>query len=162
GKTVATAGTDQTIKLWDIATGKLLGTLIGNADVPFSIAFLGNEALVMGGGLPTRDTGRMHFWRTIPPTETVSVATGEVFTVVASADGSKVAAWITREAVGKLKNNSYQIFDAKGNPLTEPQTDKERNVRSATFTPDLAWAVAGDETGTVRIWNLAKKDDRVG
>src|SRR5258708_30594663 len=37
GKTAATAGTDQTIKLWDIATGKEVGTLIGNADTPFAV-----------------------------------------------------------------------------------------------------------------------------
>jgi len=34
-------------------------------------------------------------------------------------------------------------------------------VRCATFTSDLAWAVAGDEAGTVRIWDLAKKE-RIG
>ena len=34
-------------------------------------------------------------------------------------------------------------------------------MRSATFTPDLSWAVAGDEAGTLRIWDLAKKE-RVG
>jgi WD40 repeat protein len=60
-----------------------------------------------------------------------------------------------------VKNNAYEIYDAKGNLIGQPLSDKGRNVRSATFTPDLKWAVAGDENGTVRVWNLATKE-RVG
>ena len=51
GKTVATASTDQTIKLWDIASGKPVGTLVGDSDIPFALAFLNNGELVMGGKL---------------------------------------------------------------------------------------------------------------
>src|SRR5262249_37322401 len=158
GKTVATAGTDQTIKLWDITTGKLVGTLIGNADRPFAIAFMGNNAVVMGAGLPTGDSGRIHFWRTNPANLTTSVVTGEVYAIVANPDGTKMAAWSARPSVGDDKNNSYQVFDAKGQPLTELLTDKGRNVRAATFTLDLAWAVSGDKQGTVRFWDLAKRE----
>jgi WD40 repeat protein len=162
GKFAATAGTDQTIKLWDIASGKEVGTLIGNADTPFTVAFLGNNAVVMGGSLPTRDTGRLHFWRTSPGNLTKSVPTGEVYSVVAKADGSQIAAWASRPAVGDaVKNNTYEVYDAKGNLLSS-QSDKGRNVRATTFTPDLAWAVAGDHQGTIRIWDLTKKDERVG
>jgi WD40 repeat protein len=89
------------------------------------------------------------------------VTTGEVYNVLASADGSKVAAWASRQAVGdNVKNNAYELYDAKGN-LTGSLSDKGRNVRSVAFTPDLAWAVAGDSQGTIRIWDLAKKE-RVG
>jgi WD40 repeat protein len=155
---VATAGTDQTIKIWDIQTGKEVGTLIGNADTPFAITFLGNDNLVMGGRLPTADAGRLHFWATNPPRLLKSVATGEVYTIIGSPDGSKFGAWTARPAVGdSVKNNTYEVYSAKGD-LIASLPDKGRNVRSATFTPDLAWAVAGDETGTLRIFDLAKKE----
>jgi WD40 repeat protein len=160
GKFVATAGTDQTIKIWDIATGKEVSTLIGNADTPFTIAFLGNDRVVMGGSLPTRDTGRLHFWHTTPPRLDVSVQTGEVYTVVVSADG-KIGAWATRPAISDtIKNNAYEIYDATGKKLSS-YSDKQRKVRAATFTPDLAWAVAGDDTGGVQIFDLAKQE-RIG
>ena len=161
GKFVATAGTDQTIKIWDIATGKEVGTLIGNADVPFAIAFLGNDALVMGVGLRTRDTGRLHFWGTTPPRPGAAVPTGEVYTIVPSADASKIGVWATRPAVGDtVKNNAYEIYDSTGKKLST-YTDKQRNVRSATFTPDLAWVVAGDDSGGVQIFDL-EKNERIG
>lgn len=157
GKLVATAAVDQTIKVWDVATGKEVATLVGNADTPFALSFLGNDAVVMGGSLPTRDAGRLHFWTVNPPRST-AVPTGEVYTVVPSADASKLGAWASRQAVGDtVKNNAYEIYDAKGKLLSSTP-DKGRNVRSATFTPDLAWAVAGDENGTLRIFDLAKQE----
>lgn len=160
GRTVATAGIDQTIKVWDIASGKLIETLVGNADVPFALAFLGNSKLVMGGRVPTGDTGRMHFWRLAPPAQIGTVTSGEVYGLVARADGTKVGAWASRQAVGNVKNSSYEIYNAKGEQLASI-TDKGRNVRAASFSADLSLAVAGDDQGTVRIWDLAKKD-RVG
>jgi WD40 repeat protein len=161
GKRVATASTDDTIKIWDVKTGKEVATLVGNADTPFALAFLGSDAVVMGGSLPTRDTGRLHFWGTAPPRLNKSVATGEVYTVVASAAGTRVGAWATRPAVpavgDMLKNNAYEVYSAAGE-LESTLVDKGREVRAATFTPDLAWAVGGDKAGTLRIWDLAKKE----
>jgi WD40 repeat protein len=161
GKFVATAATDQTIKIWDIASGKEIGTLIGNNDTPFAICFLGNDAVVMGGSLSSRDTGRLHFWGTTPPRLGASVPTGEVYTVIPSTDGTRIGVWATRPAVGDaVKNNAYEIYDAKGKLLLS-HVDKGRDVRSATFTPDLKWSVGGDKSGTVRIWDLATKE-RIG
>ncbi|HEY1189538.1 MAG TPA: WD40 repeat domain-containing protein [Gemmata sp.] len=157
GKLVATASVDQTIKIWDIATGKEVGTLVGNADTPFAVSFLGNDGVVMGGSLPTRDAGRLHFWNIAPP-RSAPVGTGEVYTVIPSADATKLGVWASRQAVGDtVKNNAYEVYDAKGKLLSSTP-DKGRNVRSATFTTDLAWAVAGDESGTVRIFDLDKQE----
>jgi WD40 repeat protein len=161
GRFAATAGTDQTIKVWDIATGKEVATLVGNADVPFAIAFLGNNALVMGGGTQLRDAGRLHFWRISPASLTATAQTGEVYAVVAKPDGSQFAAWAARQAVGDVKNNAFEVYDAKGK-LVSSQSDSNRKVLAVTFTPDLTWAIAGDNQGTLRIWDLTKKDDRVG
>ena len=113
GKTAATAGTDQTIKLWDIATGKEVGTLIGNADTPFAVTFLGNSA-VMGGSLPTRDTGRLTSGaHAAEPHEGCGDRRGVLGG--GEADGSQIAAWASRPAVGDaVKNNTYELYDAKG------------------------------------------------
>jgi WD40 repeat protein len=160
GKFVATAGTDQTIKVWNLASGKEVGTLVGNADTPYAVAFLGDDGLVMGGLIPAVGTGRMHLWGTNPGRLNKSVTTGEVYNIVALKDGSKFAAWTARPAVGDaVKNNTYELYDGKGNPVPNAViSDKGRNVRSATFTTDLAWAVSGDVSGGVRIWDLAKKE----
>ena len=162
GKLVATAGRDQTIKVWDTASGKEIGTLVGNAEDPLALAFLSDDALVMGGRLPGRGTGQLHFWSTSPPRLNESVVTGEVFTIVPSADGKKIGVWAARPVVNdSLKNSAYEIYDAKGKVLSTYADNKGRNVRAATFTPDLAWVVAGDETGGVQIFDMVK-NERIG
>ncbi len=158
GKRVATAGTDQTIKIWDLATGREVSTLVGNADTPYALAFLGNDSVVMGGSLPTRDSGRFHLWNIGLGQLIRSVPTGEVYSVVASADGSRLAVWASRPAVGEtVKNNTYELYNTSGELLVSV-SDRGRNIRSATFSPDLTWALAGDDQGTIRIWEIAKKE----
>ena len=162
GKTVATAAVDQTIRLWDLAAGREGGTLIGNADEPIAVTFLGNDALVMGGRRRSQDSGTVYFWGTKPGRLAKTLTTGEVYNVQGTADGAKVGVWSARPVIGDkpIKNSTYEVYAAKGELLVS-LPDKGRDVRAATFTPDLAWVVAGDETGTVQIWDLAKKE-RVG
>jgi WD40 repeat protein len=159
GKTVATAGrTDQTIKLWDIATGKEIGTLIGNADHPNAITFLTNDTLVMGGDIPLGHTGRLHYWQTTPPREIKSITCGSVYTVASSQDGKKLAVWSTTTVTGggQARNNFYEVYDATGQQLLSA-SDQARDVTAAVFSSDLAWTVSGDKTGQVRIFDLATK-----
>ncbi len=161
GQLVATASIDQTIKIWDIESGREMATLVGNADTPFALAFTSNSSVVMGGRTPTADSGRLHVWSIHPVKAVKTVSTGEVYALVATKDGSKLAAWTARPAVGDaVKNNAYELYNAQGTLLSSV-TDQGRNVRSATFSPDCTWAIAGDENGTLRIWDLAKKE-RVG
>lgn len=160
GKLVATASVDQTIKVWDIATGKEVSTLVGNADAPFAVAFLGNDKLVMGGSLPSRDAGRLHYWDIAPPRLTASATTGEVWAMVAAPAAGKLGAWAARPSGGEFKNTAYEVYDGAGKQLSATP-DKGRNVRTTTFTADLAWAVSGDVTGTARVFDLAKQE-RVG
>ena len=64
---------------------------------------------------------------------------------------------MTSPAVGAQgKNSTYEVYDAEGK-LVMSLPDKGRNVRAATFSPDLAWAVGGDENGVVRVWDLASR-----
>jgi WD40 repeat protein len=160
GKRAATASRDQTIRIWEIATGKELVTLIGNADTAYAVTFVGSDLVVMGGSASDH-AGKLHFWSVGAARQVKAVPTGEVYTAVGAADGTRVAAWVTTPAVGaEAKNSTYEVYDAEGK-LVMSLPDKGRNVRAATFAADLSWAVAGDEHGVVRVWDLAKKD-RVG
>lgn len=162
GKFAVTAATDQTMKVWEIATGREVATLIGNTDVPQSVTFLGPDGVVMAGTTQGNDAiGQLHFWGTRPPRRNKSLPTGAVYAVVGSADGSKVAAWTTKPAVGgQVRNNTFDLYDAAGEVLSS-LPDKGRTITSAAFSADLTLAVAGDDQGTVRVWDLDKKE-RIG
>lgn len=160
GKRAATVSRDETIRVWEIATGKELVTLIGNADPAYAVTFVGPDAVAVGGSASDH-AGRLHFWSVAAARHAKTVSTGEVYAAVGAADGRRVAAWVTSPAVGvEGKNSTYEVYDLDGK-LVLSLPDKGRNVRAATFSTDLAWAVAGDDSGTVRVWDLAKKD-RVG
>lgn len=160
GRIAATASIDQTIKLWDVTSGKPVGTLVGDSDIPFALAFLKNGELVMGGRLESGVTGRLHYWRISAPAAAGTAETGEVCTVIAAADGSKLAVWASHQSGNPIKNNTYELYDAKGKKLAFV-AEQGREVRAVTFTADAAWAVSGDSQGAVRIWDLAKKE-RIG
>jgi WD40 repeat protein len=159
GKFVATAATDQTIKTWNIQTGKEVATLLENNDTPYALTFLGNDALVMGGSLPANVSGRLHFWTLNPGRLNKMVVTGEAYTVVSNTDGSKIGVWAARPAVGTdLKNHRYELYDAKGNLLTSASlNDAGAETQAVTFSTDLDWAVAGDDKGNVAIFELTKQ-----
>lgn len=164
GKILATASVDQTIKLWDLTSGREISTLIGNADIPYSLAFIGNDVIAMGGSLPTGETGRLHLWQTRPPRILTSLTTGAVYSVTGLADGSRFGAWSVRPIVGggnsDAKNSTYDVFDSAGKQLIT-FADKGSAVKAASFSSDLKWVAAGDDHGVVRIFDLDKKD-RIG
>lgn len=160
GKFAATASTDRTIKVWNLDEGREVATLLGSQEKIYSISFLGKDRLATGGEMPNGDSGRVQFWSVKPAKALIGTLTGRAWAVVGSPDGSKVAAWTTKPAIGEQSNHSYELFDASG-ANTGSLRDAGREVQAAAFSPDLAWAISGDKQGSVRIWDLESKD-RVG
>jgi WD40 repeat protein len=133
----------------------------GNSDIPYALGFLGNDAVVMGGAIDGQPTGRLHFWNTAQARLIKSPATGAVFCIVPNAERNKAAVWASRPAVGSgVKNHAFEIYDNQGKLLSS-LTDSGREVRAAIFSPDLEWAVAGDDKGNIGIWDLSKQK-RIG
>jgi len=59
GRTLATAGNDRRIKLWDPASGQSLHTMTGNTGYVRDIAFVDNGRLISAD-----DLGYVHVWHT--------------------------------------------------------------------------------------------------
>jgi WD40 repeat protein len=163
GKWVATASLDHTVKIWELANGRELATLIfSSGEEPYAISFLGNSNVVMGSGVTSTGTGRLHFWQTQPPKLLTSLTVGEVYSVLGGGDGSKLGAWSARTVVGDRasKSSTYEIYDSAGKALVT-FADKGNEVKAASFSADLRWVASGDEQGVVRLFDLDKKD-RIG
>jgi WD40 repeat protein len=66
GRFLASAGTDDTVKLWDVATGTLARTLVGHTDVVNAIAFSPDGSLIASGAGQAGVAGdaSIKIWRT--------------------------------------------------------------------------------------------------
>jgi WD40 repeat protein len=88
--------------------------------------------------------------------EQKAIPFGQAYFLTVAPDGS-VAAW------GKNASNQDEFarFTAAGAPIGEPLVDKAREASCATFSADAALAAVGAADGSVRVWDLAKRE-RVG
>jgi WD40 repeat protein len=144
GKTLASGGLDKTIRLWTVATGKLLLETDKPADGLRCMAFSPDGSTLASGGLRT-----IRLW---------AVATGKelfaqhghcdaVTDISLSPDGSTLASG--SEVEGGIR-------------LWEPATGKERlrlevpcgNVKVA-FSPDGKTLASGGLEKTIRLWDVA-------
>lgn len=63
GKYLASAGKDQTVRVWDAATGKLLHTLSEHHGEVTSVAFRPDSYLLASGGARDKEGGEVIIWR---------------------------------------------------------------------------------------------------
>jgi WD40 repeat protein len=98
--TLATAGEDRFIKLWEPASGQLLHTMTGNTGFLRAVAFVGNDRLISAD-----DLGNLHVWHTtqgqrLCTLESSPQTPGRLFVV--SPDGHDLALGLTNGQVGQL------------------------------------------------------------
>ena len=89
GKSLATAGADHTIKLWDLSTRRELATLSGHTDAVRCVAFSPDGQALASGC----DDGVLKLWDMHTSQELLSLDAhaGGVKTVAFSADGKRLA-----------------------------------------------------------------------
>ena len=136
----------ESVKLWDIKSGKLLKTFTGHLGVVNSAVFSPNSKYILSGG----DDGNIKLW---------DVKTGKELKTLKS-DGSAIS------SVGFHPNGKY-IFssDTSGfihlwNISTEKifrtldLVEVMTRFKSVAFSPNGEYIVAGNLFGILRVWNI--------
>ncbi len=144
GRTLASAGDDQTVRLWDVRTRKQRGTLRGHKGSVNRVVFSPDGRTLASAG----DDGRVRLWdvRTRKQRGVLRGRTGFVLRVVFSPDGRTLA------SAG---------FD-RGVRLWDVRTRKQRGVlrgrtgfvSSVVFSPDGRTLASAGEERTVRLWDV--------
>ncbi|MHC4400074.1 MAG: M56 family metallopeptidase [Planctomycetota bacterium] len=163
GNTLATGGgrSDNTIRLWGLASGELKGTLSGHRDEVLSVTFSDDgKTLLSAAG---RDDPTVRIWdvdasklrRTIHEFAGTWLQAfspdGEVF---AEARSGGVFLWDLRS--GKLKQALKTRFEESRVGAIIPW----RMIQTISFSPNGRLVAAGDDSGFVEVWDARSGDLR--
>jgi WD40 repeat protein len=145
GHTLASAGSDGSIRLWDVATGRTRATLTGHDDGANSVAFShdGRTLAVAFGD------GTVRLWNTATdqPGTAFTADPHGVVSVAVSPDGRTLATG--------TPNGTVRLWDSDSGRLRTVLRDSALQVETVAFSPDGRTLAAGGDDGQVRLWDLA-------
>ncbi|KAJ5671052.1 hypothetical protein N7507_000179 [Penicillium longicatenatum] len=144
GQLLASGSYDDTVRLWDPATGALQLILEGHSDSVTSVGFSPNSQLLASGS----DDNTVRLWdlTTGAPQLTLEGHSDSVTSVAFSPDNRLLASG--------SEDNAVRLWDLTTGapPLTlEGHSD---SVTSVGFSPNSQLLASGSDDNTVRLWDL--------
>eukprot|EP00873_Tetraselmis_striata_P021510 jgi/Tetstr1/441774/TSEL_029991.t1 len=145
GKTVA-SGSDDTVRLWDAASGAAVATLAGHSSIVISVAFSPDGKTVASGSWD--ETVRL--WDAASGAEGVTLAghSDRVSSVAFSPDGKTTVASGSRD-------ETVRLWDAASGAAVATLAGHSDRVTSVAFSPDGKTVASGSWDDTVRLWDAA-------
>ncbi|AFZ22944.1 WD40 repeat-containing protein [Cylindrospermum stagnale PCC 7417] len=144
GKTVASGSYDNTIKLWDVTTGKTLKTLTGHSSYVRSVVFSPDGKTVASGSYD--NTIKLWDLTTGKTLKTLTGHSDSVFSVVFSPDGKTVASG--------SGDNTIKLWDLTTGKTLKTLTGHSSGVTSVGFSPDGKTVASGSYDKTIKLWDL--------
>jgi WD40 repeat protein len=145
GKLLASANTDTTVRLWDVATGKERASLDAHRIAAQSLAFSPDGKTLASGGWDSV----IRLWEVDTAKQTVTLKGhgGYISALVLSPSGEVLASAGARDRTVRL----WEVRTGKG-VATFRHPDA---VTSAAFFPDGKKLASASEDGTITIWEVA-------
>jgi WD40 repeat protein len=147
GALLASGSTDDTIRLWDLATNRQSGApLTGDSATVESVAFSPDGKTLLSGS----DDGTVRLWNVVTHEFERGAQVGDrVNTVAFSPTGRTIAAGDDK---GLVRLWSYP----QGAYLGAIKADSDR-LMSVAFSPDGRTLASGGFDGRIRLWNVATR-----
>jgi WD40 repeat protein len=146
GHTLASSSLDNTVRLWDVATGQPLDEFhIRDGNWVWSVAFSPDGQTLASGS----NDGTIYLWDmgTYQLVGELTAHDNAVQSVAFSPDGQTLASG--------SRDTSIHLWDvATGQSLGEPLTGHNGRVWSVAFSPDGQTLASGDDDGTIQLWDL--------
>ncbi len=143
GKTIVSGSDDNSIKIWDKKTGKLLKSLEGHTSYVNSVAISPDGKTIVSGSMDNsvkiwdKKRGKL--------LKSLDGHTYSVSSVAISTDGKTI--------VSGSRDNSVKIWDKKTGKLLKSLEGHTDPVHSIAISPDGKTIVSGSDDGSVKIWD---------
>jgi mono/diheme cytochrome c family protein len=144
GLTVASAGEDRTVRLWDLGAGKERKRFEGHADEVTCLAFSRDGRRLLSGGLDR--TLRLWDMDTGKELHCFTGHTDAVRAVALSPDG--------RHALSGGADRTVRLWDVASNKELHCLVGHTGTVTCVAFSPDGRRALSGSHDQTVRLWDM--------
>ena len=144
GRLLATGGKDNTVKLWEVESGRELRTLTGHTGWIKTVAFGAGGARLASASLD----GAVFIWETATGRQLRSIEGGRGIECVAFSPDGKVVASGGGEQPLKLWN-------ADTGQVLHTLNGHGAKVTAAVFSPDAGLLASGAQDGVIKLWDVA-------
>jgi WD40 repeat protein len=152
GKTIATAGADKTVGVWNVDSGKLVTRIerpVNCTGVAFSLK--GNVLAIAGGDHGEQPSGELLTW---------DLQAGDVRTILQSHETARYVKCVAFSADGKRlasggHDGSVRIWNPVSGKLAFELRGHDRLVHAVAFSPDGKILASGSFDTTITLWEVA-------
>ena len=145
GQTLVSDSVDNTIKIWNLATGNLIRTLSGHSYQVYSIPISPDGQTLVSGDID--NTIKIWNLATGNLIRTLSGHSHWVDSVAISPDGQTLVS-------GSI-DDTIKIWNLATGNLIRTLSGHSNDVMSVAISPDGQTLVSGSVDNTIKIWNLA-------
>jgi hypothetical protein len=145
GSQIVSGSDDETLRIWDAASGTVQHTMEGHTNLVTSVGFSSDGLRIVSGSYDNT----VRIWNATSGTvqRTMEGHTSKVTSVGFSSDGLRI--------VSGSYDNTVRIWDAALGTVQHTMAGHMSWVTSVAFSPDGARIVSGSADKTVRIWDAA-------
>ncbi len=144
---LASAGTDRTVRLWNVANGTLAKTLPAVAGQINALA-ISPDGHRLAAGTSDKKVELFEIDAAESNHQTLAGHNGEIFTLAFSADGR----WLASAGA----DHSVRVWDPKSGKEVRTLAGASGEINGIDFSADSRFIVSANEDGSMNVWNTER------